>query len=68
MYAAYLYILRAFDSAACSRLERSADPERGIADGRSPNVRRGDSLPLFGPSEASSHTPALPLDALADYG
>jgi len=34
MYAAYLYILRAFDSAAASHLKRSPDPEREIADGR----------------------------------
>jgi hypothetical protein len=34
MYAAYLYILRAFDSAAASRLAKSRDPEREIADGR----------------------------------
>lgn len=34
MYAAYLYILRAFDSAATSPLGRSMDPEREIADGR----------------------------------
>lgn len=36
MYAAYLYILRAFDSAAASRLAKSRDPEREIADGRWP--------------------------------
>ena len=33
MYAAYLYILRAFDSAAASRVAKSRDPEREIADG-----------------------------------
>ena len=38
MYAAYLYIFRAFDTAAGSRLERSPDPEREIADGRWPSV------------------------------
>jgi len=38
MYAAYLYILRAFDSAAASHLERSPDPEREIADGRWPSA------------------------------
>ena len=35
MYAAYLYILRAFDSAASSRRERSSALQREIADGRS---------------------------------
>jgi hypothetical protein len=45
MYAAYLYILRAFDSAAASRLGRSLDPEREIAAGRWPSaaVNRCDS-------------------------
>jgi hypothetical protein len=38
MYAAYLYILRAFDGAAGSRLDRSLDPEREIADGRWPSA------------------------------
>jgi hypothetical protein len=36
MYAAYLYIFRAFDGAAASRLAKSPDPEREIADGRWP--------------------------------
>jgi hypothetical protein len=31
MYAAYLYIFQAFDSAAASRLAKSPDPEREIA-------------------------------------
>lgn len=45
MYAAYLYILRAFDNAAGARLGRSPDPEREIADGRWPSaaVNRHDS-------------------------
>lgn len=45
MYAAYLYIFRAFDSAADSRLAKRPDPEREIADGRSPSaaVSRCDS-------------------------
>lgn len=45
MYAAYLYILRAFDSAAGARLGGSPDPEREIADGRWPSaaVSRCDS-------------------------
>ena len=38
MYAAYLYILRSFDSAAASRLAKSPDPEREIADGRWPSA------------------------------
>ena len=38
MYAAYLYILRAFDGAAASRPGRSPDPEREIADGRWPSA------------------------------
>jgi hypothetical protein len=38
MYAAYLYILRAFDSAAGARLGGNPDPEREIADGRWPSV------------------------------
>ena len=45
MYAAYLYIFRAFDSAAGSRLGRSPDPEREITDDRWPSavVSRCDS-------------------------
>jgi len=45
MYASYLYIFRAFDSAAASRRATSPDPEREIADGRWPSaaVRRCDS-------------------------
>jgi hypothetical protein len=34
MYAAYLYILRAFDSAASSRGDRSPGPAKEVADGR----------------------------------
>ena len=34
MYAAYLYIFRAFDSAAASRLAKSPNPEPAIATGR----------------------------------
>jgi hypothetical protein len=41
MYATYLYILRAFDSAAASRLAKSPDPEREIADGRWPSAAIG---------------------------
>jgi hypothetical protein len=36
MYAAYLYILRAFEVAARSRPAKSPDPEREIAAGRWP--------------------------------
>ena len=46
MYAAYLYILRAFDTAAASRLGPSLDPERESAAGRRPDaaaVNRFDS-------------------------
>jgi hypothetical protein len=51
MYAAYLYILRAFDGAAASGLGRSLDPEREIADGRWPSaaVNRCDSPLAAGP-------------------
>lgn len=41
MYVAYLYILRAFDSAAASRLAKSPDPEREIADGWWPSAAIG---------------------------
>ena len=37
MYAAYLYIFRAFDSADASRLAKSPNPEREIANGRWPS-------------------------------
>lgn len=60
MYAAYLYILRAFDSAAASHLERSPDPEREIADGRWPSaaVNRCDSPLGAGPdSGGTAHGP-----------
>jgi hypothetical protein len=44
MYAAYLYIFRAFDSAAASRLAKSPDPEREIADGRWPPIDGPEAL------------------------
>jgi hypothetical protein len=47
MYAAYLYILRAFDCAADSRRATSRDPEREIADGRRPSAAVSrDSTPV----------------------
>jgi len=41
MHAAYLYIVRAFDSATASRLAKSSDPEREMAGGRSPSAAVG---------------------------
>jgi hypothetical protein len=51
MYAAYLYILRAFDSAAASHLARSLGSERESADVRWPGaaVDRCDSPPAARP-------------------
>jgi hypothetical protein len=45
MYAAYLYIFRAFDSAAATRIAKSPDPEREIADGRWPSAAVAGSGP-----------------------
>ena len=63
MYAAYLYILRAFESAARSRLERSPDPEREIADGRWPSaaVSRKQQNILV---QTKRHTTEARIDAL----
>ena len=56
MYAAYLYIFRAFDSAAATRLAKSPDPEREIADGRWPSaaVRKRSSAGGIGPHSRDS--------------
>jgi len=54
MYAAYLYIFRAFESASESRLARSLDPEREIADDRWPSVAV---------SRCDSRSPARPDSA-----
>ena len=63
MYAAYLYILRAFESAGRSRLERSPDPEREIADGRWPSaaVSRKQQNVLV---QTQQHTTEARIDAL----
>ena len=60
MYAAYLYILRAFESAAGSRIGRSPDSEREIAlDPSRTGSRRVDgerSFLLVGETPASAGT------------
>jgi hypothetical protein len=63
MYAAYLYILRAFESAARSGLERSPDPEREIADGGWPSaaVSRKQQDILV---QTNRHTTEARIDAL----
>jgi hypothetical protein len=63
MYAAYLYVLRAFECAARSRLERSPDPEREVADGRwqSAAVSRKQQNILV---RTKRHTTEARIDAL----
>ncbi len=62
MYAAYLYILRAFDGAARSRHERSPDPEREIADGRWPSAAGDRKQNIL--VQTTQHTTEARIDAL----
>ena len=65
MYAAYLYVLHAFDSAAASGLAKSPDPEREIADGRWPSAAVGRYDP---PSPARLATADSILARIARIG
>jgi hypothetical protein len=63
MYAAYLYIFRAFDSAARSRLERRPDQAPEIPDGRWPSAAVGRNQQNILP-QTKRHTTVARIDAL----
>jgi hypothetical protein len=60
-----LYILRAFDTAAWSRRERSPDPEREIADGRWSSAAVGRNQPNI-LVQTQRHTTEARIDTLVN--